>query len=543
MFFIIQFFFLKEKVTSGQFFPPVSRVSYCASSIVNEEDIRACELVSMVKTVKEFNEDSCFDLDVLAHRLREQFELPDQNAMQVLFQALCKIAERVSAPGSVPVITVAGSLDDEGKVKEEYIGVFNRLSPLLTSTSVRPDFWLKTDLAGIQNIPVLLFEIVSRPDESFEDIQSMHQTLLKAVCNTINLMRLYMNILKSDVAFIEMSTIVIPKWGAVKFRSAVCVSVRWGDEAGNWQFQVSFKPIPIEDFVEECKHILSKQFKFITEQPLDPSLCSEYLVRLYNLPPTMTQIKSKHSIVILDATTPGKKRILKFTPRMTERRWLSDLVMQGKPSAAAAKPEKPVRLNQLLFFTYPVLLPPLPNTLLLKCFRGFVLETAKALHELHKEEIAHLDVRPFNVCFRLVVNQGVRAARAVLIDLDRGTWTSNREMNLCADCAQYTPPRGWPKDVAFTAARCDWRQWALMLWSLLVPTVEHAIYSEEKDQLGSCPLAFLDAIICKHEVGMDEDLLLNEITSWVDSSEMEQAKLLQVELNTSDLATEVRLEL
>jgi hypothetical protein len=336
---------------------------------------------------------------------------------------------------------------------------------------------------------------------------------------------------------------VIPKLGTEKISSAVCVTARWGGEA-DWQFQVSFKPIRIEDFVRECTSILKKQFKFITEQVLDPSMCSKYLVRLYNLPQAMTQIPSKHSIVILDASTPGERRILKFTPRAHEREWLLQLCTQANLSAAA-KPEKSIILNQLLFFTYPAVVPPLPSSILLKCFRGFVIETAKALRALHNDGIAHLDVRTFNVCFRIVkprTGEVARAARAVLIDLDRGERTSNCEVFFPANCAQYARPHGWPKEVAFSAARCDWRQWALMLWSLLVPAKEHTIYSEAKDPLGACPFPFLDGIICRHNVGVDEDQLLNEIAIWVDSAEMAQAKVLQAELNTSDLTTEVRLE-
>ena len=282
------------------------------------------------------------------------------------------------------------------------------------------------------------------------------------------------------------------------------------------------------------------QFKFIIEQVVD--LGSKYLVRLYNLPRTMTQIQSKHSIVILDTSTPGKKRILKFTPRSHEREWLFWLCGQANLSAAA-KPEKSIYLNQLLFFTYQAVVPPLPSSILLKCFSGFVVETAKALRALHRANIAHLDMRAFNVGFRIVkpkAGEAARAARAVLIDLDRGSRTPNLEATFLTTCAQYARP-DWPEEVVFSAARCDWRQWALMLWSLLVPAAEHAIYSEGNVLLGACPFAFLDGIIVRADVGADEDVLLKDIASWVDSAEMEQAKLMQAELNSSDLTTEVRL--
>ena len=95
----------------------------------------------------------------------------------------------------------------------------------------------------------------------------------------------------------------------------MCVTARWDD--ADWQFHVTFKPIRMKEFETECQNALSTQFKFITEQVIDLDL--KYLFRLYNLPQTMKQIPYKHSIVILDAPTPNKKRYLKFTPRSFER--------------------------------------------------------------------------------------------------------------------------------------------------------------------------------------------------------------------------------
>jgi hypothetical protein len=515
---------------------------------IGEEQIRACSLVSMTPMLNSletlfdtFDEASCFDLNALADELRQEFDLPvGQDAKQYLFQALSKIAERVSRTGSAPSLMLAGDLD-HGTVRKEYIEVFNRLSPLVTSTSVRPDFWYKTDIRGLRNIPVLLFEIVSESEEACDDVQSFYQTLLNVVCNTIDMMRLYMNVLKkTEATIMEMSSIVIPKSGKGKICSAVCVTVSWG--GADWQFQVSLKPIRINDFVEECANILSNQFKFITEQAID--LQSSYLVRLCNLPAGMEQLQSKHSIVILDASKAGERKILKFTPRPHEREWLLCLCQEANLSAAA-KPEKFIRLNGLLFFTYQAVVPPLSKNVVIKCFRGFVVETAKAIRAIHRGNIAHLDVRSFNVGYRIVkprTGESARAARAVLIDLDRGSCTPSLEATFHTKCAQYARPHGWPQEVVFSAARCDWRQWALMIWSLLDPAQEHLIYSEGKHPLGACPLAFLDGIICRPDVGVDEDELLDDITNWVDSAEMEQAKLMQRELNESDLTTEVRLE-
>jgi hypothetical protein len=208
-----------------------------------------------------------------------------------------------------------------------------------------------------------------------------------------------------------------------------------------------------------------------------------------------------------------------------------------------------MRMRKLHFFTFQAVVSPLPNSVLLRCCEGFVLESAKALRELHRDGIAHLDVRTSNVGFRIVkpgAGHGAapaRAARAVLIDLDRGVWDPDIAIHFSSSMsAQYDVPHDWPADVVFSAVRCDWRQWALMIWSLLVPGKERDIYSKRKAPLGPCPFAFLQGVICAPDVGIDEDALPREIAGWVGSPDIERAKLLHAELNTSDLTAEVRLD-
>ncbi len=133
-----------------------------------------------------------------------------------------------------------------------------------------------------------------------------------------------------------------------------------------------------------------------------------------------------------------------------------------------------------------------------------VVETAKALQTLHivqklhmVEKIAHLDVRTFYVGYTLRAGPdwSQLIARAVFIDLDRGTAEIDNEVVLRHFSVQSAMPSSWPKGVLFNARRCDWRQWALMVWSLLVNDADEVdkIYEGNLTMSG---FEFLDNILC-----------------------------------------------
>jgi hypothetical protein len=524
-----------------------------SDSLVCETDINACALIAaepmLIALEDLFNSfksepENCYTLGELVQAFGIEFN-SEEGAKQSLALKLQSIATRISKSDLVdtfPGMLLAGISDEEAcGGKEEFTEVFDRLSPITASKFICPDIWLKTHRGQLlKNIPVLLLKIVSGSEEP------TRQALLQSACNTVDLLRLYTNVFDSDAKVKEVSSIVVPRSGAKGISSAVRVTARWGD-VDDWRFQVSFKAIRINDVMTECESIMSTQYKFITEQTID--LRFKYLVRLYDLPPTLKQIPSKHSIVLLD-TSNSKKRILKFTPRICEREWLSTLFVV-KDLSTAVKPMDRIVMNNLDLFTYEAVVPPLPRSRLLKCFRGFVIETAKALRVLHGAGIAHLDVRIFNVGFRIVESSTAASApgasapaavQAVLIDLDRGTRRLDGPVFFSsAKGAQYARPQSWPADVVFNATRCDWRQWALMVWSLLVPALaEGDIYSGKTDS-ETCPFLFLRSFLCEPDVEADEDVLIERILNWVDSVEVQQTRISQKGLDVSDLATEVRL--
>jgi hypothetical protein len=57
------------------------------------------------------------------------------------------------------------------------------------------------------DVPVLLINIASEND------RSERGKLVKAICHTINMMRLFMNIFDSEVKVTEVSSIEVPKTG------------------------------------------------------------------------------------------------------------------------------------------------------------------------------------------------------------------------------------------------------------------------------------------------------------------------------------------
>lgn len=92
--------------------------------------------------------------------------------LETFTKNLDKIADRISSKyGDGSHICLAGheSKEDTGPggvesrsaKREEYIKAFSLVSPLITSMSVRPDLWMKSNLGSDIDVPVLLIEIVS----------------------------------------------------------------------------------------------------------------------------------------------------------------------------------------------------------------------------------------------------------------------------------------------------------------------------------------------------------------------------------------------
>ena len=211
------------------------------------------------------------------------------------------------------------------------------------------------------------------------------------------------------------------------------------------------------------------------------------------------------------------------------------------------KPREMIKTHGLSFFTYYAVrvIPPLTRARLSACFGDFVLETARSLQKLHVcEKMAHLDIRTFNVGYTLSGGQDETStiARAVFIDLDWGTHGIDKRVTLRTAGVMYAKPRPWPTGVMFSAKRCDWRQWALMVWSVQARDADEVrgIYAGKFTESG---FAFLDEILTGAKSDWDEISeaeLLERFKSWIASEEMLRAQESRPALNTTKLVDEVR---
>jgi hypothetical protein len=380
--------------------------------------------------------------------------------------------------------------------KEKNVQLFTLLSSLCTSTKIRSDIWYKVKM-GAGDIPVLMVEIVS----GSLGIPSLEQTIHKLVCNTIDQLRLYMNLRNSPVT--EISSLVFPKHGDISTASTgvTVVTVRFSPD--RWKFCASFESISKYRVCTVMKQILRRNVDLLRR---DSSYSGPwYLVKIYNLPAHSVQIATKHNIVLKQERSGGTV-YLKYSPRSYAREQLLGFLSSDiKPSldgknSVAVRPCSRVQIHDLKFFAFPGVEPPLSRARILSCFPDFVVKSAEALQILHiKDQIAHLDIRTFNLGY-ILCNEG-KEAKIVFIDLDSST---DHLDSIAGDdkvkVEQRRKPDAWPTTVRYNMVRCDWRQWAMMIWALLQLSQEEKIY---EGQVRSCPYEFLEDILTGKETDLD----------------------------------------
>ena len=125
------------------------------------------------------------------------------------------------------------------------------------STKIRPDIWFKVEI-GAYDIPVLMVEIVS----GSQGIPSLEQTIHKSICNTIDQLRLYMNLRISPIT--QMSSLVFPKHEGSSTGVTV-VTVRFSPDS--WKFCASFKNIQQFQVCSEMKDIVRQTSNFFCMVP------------------------------------------------------------------------------------------------------------------------------------------------------------------------------------------------------------------------------------------------------------------------------------
>eukprot|EP00291_Cryptomonas_curvata_P024953 CAMPEP_0172173894 /NCGR_PEP_ID=MMETSP1050-20130122/13345_1 /TAXON_ID=233186 /ORGANISM="Cryptomonas curvata, Strain CCAP979/52" /LENGTH=221 /DNA_ID=CAMNT_0012845775 /DNA_START=162 /DNA_END=823 /DNA_ORIENTATION=- len=195
------------------------------------EKISHQEMISAI--VQDLKLESCFDILELPTSIQDSIENVRiaKELVKRLYYCCSVIAGQVSADLN-PVsndtdtaaegfaVKLAGNPDNDFPIgresferysdygKEKNVQLFTLLSSLCTSTIIRPDIWFEVNM-GAGGIPVLMVEIVS----GSQGIPSLEQTIQKAVCNTIDQLRLYMNLRNSPVT--EILSLIFPKHGDI----------------------------------------------------------------------------------------------------------------------------------------------------------------------------------------------------------------------------------------------------------------------------------------------------------------------------------------
>jgi hypothetical protein len=495
----------------------------CFDKLESTEDIQDSD--EMARRAKELEKMLYFCCSVIADQVSADLNFvskgPDTNANRVA----------VKLAGNSDIIDVPLGRESFERFsnygKEKNVQLFTLLSSLCTSTIIRPDIWYEVNM-GAGDIPVLMVEIVS----GSLGIASLEQTIHKLVCNTIDQLRLYMNLRTSPIS--EISSLVFPKHGDTSTGVTV-VTVRFSPDS--WKFCASFESISKYRVCTVMKEILRQNVDFLRSDTAHSG--PWYLVKIYNLPAKSVQIASKHNIVIKQERSGGTV-FLKYSPHSYAREQLFQFLSDTNPSldginSVAVRPISWVRIHGLHFFTFHAVEPPLSKARILSCFPEFVVKSAEALQVLHtKDKLAHLDIRTFNLGY--ILCDGGKEAKIVFIDLD----SSTRELDDIAGSSkskveQRRKPDAWPIAVSYDVVRCDWRQWAMMIWSLLQLSQERKIY---EGQLRSCPYDFLDDILTGQETDLDS---LSSVDLMLKLNRLLQSDLFKANRNigTSTLAAQV----
>lgn len=264
-------------------------------------------------------------------------------------------------------------------------------------------------------------------------------------------------------------------------------------------------------------------------------------MKIYNLPEKTIQIASKHNIVLKQERS-DRTVFLKCSPRSHIREQLYQVCRPDITSyldgvnSVAVRPSSFEQIHDLTFFVFPGVEPPLSKARILSCFPDFLVKSAQALQILHiKDKLAHLDIRTFNLGYLLC--KGEEEAKVVFIDLDTSTSALESSAgNSKSKIEQRRKPDAWPETVSYSVARCDWRQWAMMIWSLLELSQEENIY---EGKVRNCPYEFLEDVLTGKRIDWDalsSAELVCELNRWLQSNDLQQTRHV---IGSSTLAAQV----
>ena len=324
-----------------------------------------------------------------------------------------------------------------------------KLSPLLTSTDIRPDVSFKIKVGN----DLVTFFMVEMHSGTSPD--SYEHTVIKAVSNTVDLLR---SLKMYTPEINEIFSLVFPKCG---YRHCVTV-IRCTFVAAPPQFNVVAEHLPLSEVGTRVLGLLRGSLKWIDvarKERLDPH---SYFVRfgskelkdfgdMVHASGECSQKVTSHSIVITD-----KKKYWKYIIRESEAATVSSAIKNiGKCDHVLSY--EPVDLGSHIFasrhlFVSPAMLGPLEYMDAKRSLFDFARLVQEALSSLHRLKWAHLDVRVPNVCFSLKGED----CKAVLIDMDRIQVSNTYTL------PSFSGPY-YQKHVSWQAERLDWKQLGLTI--------------------------------------------------------------------------------
>ena len=318
-----------------------------------------------------------------------------------------------------------------------------KLSPLLTSTDIRPDVSFKIK---VSNEWVMFFMVEMHSGTSPDSYQ---HTIIKAVSNTVDLLR---SLKMYTPEINEIFSLVFPKRG---YQHCVTV-IRCTFVAAPPQFNVVAEYLPLSEVRTWVLDLLRESLTWIDvarKERLDPH---SYFVRfgskelkdfrdMVQASGECRQKVTSHSIVITD-----KKKYWKYIVLESEVATVSYAIRRiGKCDHLLSY--EPVDLDSHLFVS-PAMLGPLQYMNAKRSLFDFARLVKEALSSLHRLKWAHLDIRVPNVCFSLEGED----CKAVLIDMDR----------IKKSHSYILPPFSGPyyqKPVSWQAEKLDWKQLGLTI--------------------------------------------------------------------------------
>ena len=317
-----------------------------------------------------------------------------------------------------------------------------QLTPLLTSTAVRPDVAVLCQ----DDFPLLCFEVHSSPFPC---------TIIQCIVLATDQVRLH--------RLFTPNSIVCTAFALPKLNNKQCVvrvDVKWN------KFGFEYGVLFVEDPSQVESLIVEAAQKALQNRPPTLTPCGKFM-GLINLSPEecgafgVVQEPSQGAIILR-----SKSYIFKCPMSVSEAfPYLRGLMMNTQTSLISIST---TMLGGRPFYKYKVVpYDPLRCNEAMLCLLDFTQEVALAICELHSLGFAHQDIRLPNICFSSDFHP-------VLIDLDQVCLADNLPSR--CDGAMYKKE--------FSAEKNDWLQLGLIiLWIISPPSPQQSYYNEDRQVL------------------------------------------------------------